>query len=1099
MKLSVFMLLLSIGIATSTLCYGQSTPLSIHADNQTVQQVLDEIEQQSGYSFFYNNKQIDTNRKVTLRGRYAAVFDLLNKLFAGTDVIYTVLDKNIILKVKQKSTTVFSPQPARRITGVVVDNRNQSVAGATILVKGSTNGVITDMNGNFEIEVAPKDRIEVSFIGFLKQEIPVEVQAVYTIILLEDTHNLEEVVVTALGIKREEKALGYAVQKISGSSLTTVKTVDLATSLTGRVAGMDVKNSTEFNSAPSVTIRGYSPLLVIDGVPYHNMTMRDVSSDDIKSVDVLKGATASALYGARGGSGAIMITTKRGSIEGLNVSVNSSTMFNAGYLRKPEVQTSYSSGAGGRYAAGDYVWGDKLNIGRTARQYNPYTYTWEERPLVSLGKDNLKNFSQLSLITNNNINVAQKGKYGSIRTSLTHVYNKGQYPNTKLNKITYAVAGDINWRNFSFEGGVTYNKRFFPNDIGSGYGGSGFLYNLLVWSGAEYDIRDYRNYWVKKNEKQNWMDDVWYDNPYFIANEITQSSDYDVLNGFIFADYKIVPWLKFSFRSGLDSYSEKKDWKNPVSAVNGWDKKGYYGVKRLGGYSLNNDVMLMADYHKGDFNIDGLVGSTIYYYHDDNILSETQNGLIIPGYYSLKSSVDPAKTSSSMSKKQTNSLYAKVSASWKSSAFVDFTARNDWSSTLPKETRSYFYPSVATSIVLSEFLPMARCFSFWKVRASWTQTKSDLGVYEINQTYSLYPNSWNGLGTAYYPSTIRNENVKPSTSRSYEVGTAFSMFGNRLNLDLTYYNRLNYNLTRSAGISSASGFSNTLINIGEKQVGRGVEVTLSGDIIKTGRFVWTSIFNWALDRYYYSETDPVYSTQKPWVAAGERWDWYEVYDWERDLSGNIIHENGYPVQSQYPSVAGYSNPDWIWGFSNIIKYRDFTFSFSFDGRAGGVAHSVTDQAMWNSGRHIDSDNQWRYDEVVNGKKNYVGAGVKIVSGGIDRDSNGNILHDDRVFAPNDAAVSYEAYTLNYNPYIGNVRIQNVFDQTFFKLRDLSFSYTLPQPLSARLHAKGLTIGFVGQNVLIWTKEFKYSDPDRAADNLNSPSVRYLGFNIRIDL
>lgn len=1099
MKLLVLMLLLSIGIMTSTMCYGQSTPLSIHANNQTVQQVLDEIERQSGYSFFYNNRQIDTNRTITLQGKNTTVFDLLDRLFAGTDVIYTVLDKNIILKVKQRSTTELSPQSARRITGVVVDNYNQPVPGATVMAKGTTNGVITDMNGNFVINVAPKDKIEVSFIGFLKQEVSVEAESVYTIILLEDTRTLDEVVVTALGIKREEKALGYAVQKIAGSVLSVVKTVDVATSLTGRVAGMDVKNSTEFNSAPSITIRGYSPLLVIDGVPYHNMTMRDVSSDDIKSVDVLKGATASALYGARGGAGAIMITTKRGSIEGLNISVNSSTMFNAGYLRKPEVQASYSSGAGGKYAVGDYVWGDKLDIGRTACQYNPYTYEWEERPLVSCGKDNLKNFSELSLITNNNINVAQKGKYGSIRTSLTHVYNKGQYPNTKLNKITYAVSGDISWRNFNFEGGITYNKRFYPNDIGSGYGGSGFLYNLLVWSGAEYDIRDYRNYWVKRDEKQNWMDNVWYDNPYFIANEITQSSDYDVLNGFIFADYKITPWLKFSFRSGLDSYSERKEWKNPISAVGGWDKKGYYGIKRLGGYSLNNDVMLTADYSNGNFKVDGLVGSTIYYYHDDNVLSETQNGLIIPGYYSLKASVDVAKTSSSMSKKQTNSLYGKASASWKSMVFMDFTARNDWSSTLPEETRSFFYPSVAASVVLSEFIPLPCYLSFWKIRASWTQTKSDLGVYAINQTYALYPNSWNGLGTAYYPSTIRNEKVKPSTSRSYEVGTAFNLFGNRLNFDFTYYNRLNYNLTRSAGISSASGFSNTLINIKEEQVGRGVEVTLSGDIVRTGQLTWTSTLNWALDRYYYSKVDPVYSTQKPWVAGGRRWDWYEVYDWERDPSGNIIHENGYPVQSQYPSVAGYSNPDWIWGFSNVVKFRDFTFSFSFDGRVGGVAHSVTDQAMWNSGKHIDSDNRWRYDEVVNGKKNYVGPGVKIVYGRVDRDSDGNILRDNRVFAPNDAAVSYEAYTLNYNPYVGNIRIQNIFSQTFFKLRDLSLSYTLPQSLSAPLHLKGLTVGFVGQNVLIWTKEFKYSDPDKASDDLNSPSVRYLGFNIRLDL
>ena len=423
------------------------------------------------------------------------------------------------------------------------------------------------------------------------------------------------------------------------------------------------------------------------------MELSDIASDDIESVDVLKGATASALYGARGGHGAVMVTTKRGKEEGLNISVNSNTMFNAGYLKLPKVQTSYSSGGGSTYGVGDYVWGDKLDIGRTAEQYNPYTYQWEEQPLVSKGKNNLKNFTELSLVTNNNISITQKGKYGSVRASFTHVYNKGQYPNSKMNKITYSVAGDMKWNDFSFEGGITYNKRLVPTDMGAGYGGGGFLYNLLVWSGAEYDIRDYKNYWVKKDVQQNWMDKNWYDNPYFIANEITQSSYYDIVNGFMSATYDFTSWLKLSIRSGIDSYSEKKEWQNPISALGGWSKKGYYGLKRLGGFSINNDAILSANHTFGDFAVDGFAGGTIYYLQNDNVLNETQNGLTIPGFYSLKASVDPIKVSSEYKRKQVNSIYGKASASWKSTVFVDVTARNDWSSTLNKDTRSYFYPS----------------------------------------------------------------------------------------------------------------------------------------------------------------------------------------------------------------------------------------------------------------------------------------------------------------------------------------------------------------------------------------------------------------------
>ena len=281
-------------------------------------------------------------------------------------------------------------------------------------------------------------------------------------------------------------------------------------------------------------------------------------------------------------------------------------------------------------------------------------------------------------------------------------------------------------------------------------------------------------------------------------------------------------------------------------------------------------------------------------------------------------------------------------------------------------------------------------------------------------------------------------------------------------------------------------------------MGRGVELTLSGDIIRTRDLKWESSFNWSRDRWYYTKIDPVYSTQKPWVAVGKRWDWYGIYDWERDSQGHLVNYNGYPKQSDYQSVIGYEYPDWIWGWTNTVTYKNFTLSFTLDGRVGGMAHSKTNQAMWNSGAHIDSDNQWRYDEVVNKKTNFVGSGVKVVSGSVDYDSNGKIIHDNRVFAPNDVQVSYESYMKSTNPYIGTVTRQNVFDETFFKLRDLSLSYQMPKSVCDKLHMKGLTLAFVGQNLFVWTKEFRFTDPDSDSDNLSSPSTRYLGFNVKLD-
>ena len=1016
--------------------------------------------------------------------------------------------------VNRTHATEVTQQTKTKVTGTVLDQQDMPVIGANIMLKGNkTTGTITNIDGQFTLEVPITSTLVVSYIGYKNQEVKVTGKAL-TIKLQEDSETLDEVVVTALGIKREEKALGYAVQKVGGDKLATVKTVDVATGLTGKIAGLNVQNSTEFNEAPTLTLRGESPLLVIDGVPYKNMSLRDIAPDDIESIDVLKGATASALYGARGGSGAVMVTTKRGKEEGLNVTVNSSTMFNAGFLKMPEVQTAYSSGNNGKYNDNSsYVWGAKLDAGNEAMQYNPFTHEREMMPLTSKGKNNLKNFSELSFITNNNVSVTQKGKYGSFRTSLTHVYNKGQWPNEKLNKITYTVSGDMKYKKFSSEAGITYNKRFYPNMGGTGYNGSGYLYNLLVWSGSEYDIRDYKNYWKVQDEQSNWWDrGGWYDNPYYMANELIHSSDYDVVNAFINASYEFTPWLKLAVRSGADVYTQQQEWRAPVGSVSGkGDKKGYYATGRSGGYSMNNDAMLMANHKFGDFSVDGFIGGNVYFYQNDNLWSETQGGLVMPGYYSLKATTDPLNSEKTFNKKQTNSLYGKVSFAYKSMAFIDVTGRNDWSSSLPEETRSYFYPAVSGSVVLSEIFSLPKVIDFWKIRGSWTTTKNDVDVYSINDTYKMNINEWDGMTGAYTQNTLRNTLLSPSQSRSYEIGTAFNLFGNRLRVDYAYYNKLKFNNTRDAGLSPTSGFTKTKVNMDEEQVRKGMELTISGDIIKTKEWLWSGTFNWARDRYYYHKIDPVYSTQKPWVAEGERWDWISITDYQRDPAGNIVHgKDGMPLLNPVATIQGYTSPDWIWGFNTSVSYKNFTLNIGLDGRVGGIAYSKTDQAMWNSGSHIDSDNQWRYDEVVNGNKSYVGQGVKLVSGSADWDSNGNITRDNRVFAPNDIQVSYQDYMINTNPYAegGSKRIQNYFDQTFIKLRDLSITYALPKDICSKIGMKGASVGFVGQNLLMWTKEFRFSDPDKIEnvkdgttyyeDNISSPSIRYVGFNIKLD-
>lgn len=452
--------------------------VSLTMNNVTVKQAMDALKKQSGYSFVFSSEDVDTKKKVSVDADDQKVEDVVRQILDGQSVTYEIKGKNIVVR---STTSTVPTGPKKTVKGQVVDAAGIPVIGANIVAKGTTNGTITDIDGNFSLEVTEGTILTVSYIGFANQEIKVGNSNNLSIVLKEDSQALDELVVTALGIKRSEKGLGYASQKLDGEKVNVVKNVDAASGLIGKISGLKVSSSTEFNVAPTMSLRGESPLLVIDGVPYTNVSLRDIATDDIESMNVLKGATASALYGSRGGSGAIIVTTKKGNKKGgLSVSVNSSTMFNAGFVALPEVQTGYSSGTAGKYAAGDYVWGDKLDIGRTALQYNPYTYEWEESELVSKGKNNLKNFLETGLVTNNNISVSHQGEKGNFRTSLTHVYNKGQYPNNKLNKITFSLGGNINIDKFSFEGSIIYNKRFYPNNTGTGYGKGGYLYNPLA-------------------------------------------------------------------------------------------------------------------------------------------------------------------------------------------------------------------------------------------------------------------------------------------------------------------------------------------------------------------------------------------------------------------------------------------------------------------------------------------------------------------------------------------------------------------------------------------------------------------------------------------
>ena len=990
----------------------------------------------------------------------------------------------------------------QEVRGTVKDDAGNPLPGVTIQEKGTSNGTISNIDGEFKLTVSgPESVLVFSFIGLTTREVVVGNQSQIELILSQDNKLLTEFVVTALGVKREEKSLGYSVQKVSGDLLNTVKGVNIGTSLTGRVSGLWVRNSTEFNQAPTLSLRGETPLLVIDGVPYGNMNLKSINQDDIESIDVLKGPTASALYGSRGGSGAIIVTTKRGSGKGLQISVNSNNMFHSGFLMLPKVQTSYSAGLGSTYSPTDYVWGAKLDHGVMANQWNPYTKQMEVSELRSLGKNNFQDFLVPGIISNNNISISQGSDVGNFRVSVSHIYDKGQYPNLRSNNTIFNVSGEMKiGERFNLSSQMGYNRFSAPQITGAGYNDQGYFYNILMWMGPEYDLSAYKNnYWLIKDQKQNWHYNAWYDNPYMIAYEKLHGLYENKVNAYVTATYKLFEGAKLMVRPGFDLYQNDETKRNPpgILSTRGWDAAGLYSINKKSGYSFNGDAFMTYEKTVGKLGIDALAGGTIYKYQNNNLYSSTRGGLIIPGYYSLNNSVERPNVSVGHSEKQVNSLLGKLSLAWDNAIFVDVTGRNDWSSTMPANARSYFYPSVGASVVVSEYLGnMPEWFDFWKIRGSWTVAKTDLSVYATNPTYSTTLGAWGSLNSAAYPTSISDaQNVVAETNRTWEIGTAAYFLRKRLKLDVAYFNKFNFNIQTRASISEASGFTSTLINIDQTYVRKGLEITLDANLVKNSDWQWDAAANYSFNHRYFEDLDPVYSPKNAWTKKGGRVDTYTEAIWLRDPQGRLIHQpNGLPQASTYSYLHGYTDPKFVWGLANTVGYKNFTLNIAMDGRVGGVLFNRSSYKMWDTGSHPDSDNEWRYDEVVNKNISYVGEGVVVTSGTVTFDNFGNITSDTREYAPNTTKVSYETYARRYGD--GTRGITNA---TFLKIREISLGYNLPVGVAKFLGAKSASISLTGQNVFLWTKAFRFADPDKADDSeLTSPSVRYLGGNIQLN-
>jgi TonB-linked SusC/RagA family outer membrane protein len=1147
MKLTFLLMLISLTTVFANDSYSQNARLTLSVNGVSLEDFLAKIEEQSEFRFFYTGN-IDVERKVSGNFKNERITEILDKVGKAAGIKYEVMGRQIVLSpTPAEIVTTVSAQQQKTVTGKVTDDAGLPLPGVTVVVKGTTNGTVTNMDGIFSLENIPGNAtLQFSFVGMKSQEIVVGNRTTINLVMEEETFGIDEVVVTALGIKREEKALGYSVQKIGGENLQKVTGIDVGTSLTGKVAGVLVQNSSDFNVEPTLTVRGETdPLIVIDGIAYSNKKLNDIPAQDIESITVLKGATASALYGFRGEKGAILIATKNGSTNktGVTVDLNSNTMFNAGFIAIPEKQSVYGRGTAYLYDLNsDQSWGTFLD-GTVRKQWDPIAKEFRDYEYLPVGKDNFNNFLEPGYITNNNVSVAFNGGTVALRTSLNWTQNKGRYPNSLLSKYSYTIGGDINLEKFKLTSNMSYTKRESPNMGSNGYTSYDPMYTLLIWSSADFNILDYKNnYWIKPGQLQN--NHFGYDyaadkysgknqnNPYFDRFERTNETSRDIFNADLTMSYDVADWLKATVRSGLDFFVDRGQLRisqgsytssgntgipgNPYT----WNgsRTGAYLTGKTQGFSINSDFLLTGNQSFLDnFDAEYLAGGTIFYDRNDNINAETVGGISIPGYFSLNASVNPASVAESKVARQVNSLFGRLALSWNKLIYLDLTVRNDWVSMLanpnvPKSDRSYFYPSVSGSFVVSELLPESTkdWLDLLKFRGSWTDAKTAPGPYAINSVFSVYPGTWNDLNGASAPSALYLNSYSPNAYTTKEVGVQAMLFKKRVTADLTYYSKLTFDILKNGPLTSASGYTGIYLNTDEERANRGWEVAVTTTPVKTKDLEWDVNLNWSTYKQVFTKLDSLYTSNygKPWVNVGSRTDAFTLQDYLRVPSGefagqHIYNTSGRIMRSSYTTLYGYSSPDWLWGVSSTLRYKNFSLYASLDGVVGGLMGTRTESYMWQSGVHPESvTEERRLDVATPGSKNYIGQGVKVISGSVTYDVNGNITSDTRQFAPNDVPSTYKQAVLDLHStsaWGGSGNPNDIYERTFLKLREVSLTYDVPANFLNTLGGgfiKGASVSFVGQNVLFWAKDFKYSDPDGGNEDFADPSVRYLGGNIK---
>lgn len=1112
--ISYFVLAISTPLLHASPGYAQALQKSVSGNYNelSMQEVIQDFQRQTNVDFgFTKELGLEKLHVNNVQFTNVSLANSLTKLLDPHNIVFKEVIGAIVLSKKQ--------QPGK-ITGRILDEQGQPLIGAGVRIREQGRSEGTDVDGNYSFTLQPGTYIlEVSYLSYetqIKSGIVVEEGKTVTVnmALKMSEGVLNEVVVTALGISREKKQLGYSVQQVKGAEFEKATDVNMLNSLQGKVAGLKINTAQEMFVSSTISLRGENPITVVDGVST-KVGFWELNHNDIESVSVLKGAVAAALYGAEGRNGAIIVTTKRGHLNKTTIEVNSTTSLQPGLLTYPKTQTTFGSGNGGVYQyvngtgagleGGGFTWGPKLD-GRLLPQWNspvdPVTDARTPIPWVDQtgGKGNLVTFLETGFSTVNNFNLESGNEKGMFRASLSHSYQKGIVPNTNLNITGFSVGGEYKVRDwYTINTALNYSKQYSPNYRSPGYGSQDYFYSLAFWLGSDIDLNDAKNYWAdeRTNELQRFQQLGYYNNPYLIVNENIHSYDKNVLFGQVVNNIRLIPnALDLMVRTGVNSNGLERQEKIPRSMLyNGIKSQGDFIVNNSRFFRINTDVMLT--YKKSFsrlFDIDALVGYATTYESDMGLTART-NGMNIPALYTLRNSINPVINNNTKNEQRIDGLYANLNLKIWKPFYLSLTARNDWVSTLPVSNNNFLYPSASLAYVLSDMVQLPSWIDMLKFRGSWSQVNSGW----TGSTYGHIPayniGSYNNLGTMERGNIYLPGNLMPSGTRTTEFGGEAMLLKNRLGLDVTVYNRNDYDNIISMAVSEASGYSSIRGNAREYER-RGTEITLNARPVQ-GNISWNMAINWSRSFRYLTKMEDN-KDRDGFIKVDSRLDQQYLIRWLRGPDNQVIYNSttGLPIRDTYRRYVGNSDPDFQFGFQNQLTYKNFSFSLSVEGQKGGMYQSILPR-MKRAGTAADLDMTLR-EEAANGLKTYVGSGVVVTGGAATYDFEGNITQDTRTFAPNTKAISYEDWVKTYYN-LGGSEEESFLDASYLKLRDISLSYTLPASLIKRTGFSAVTMSFTGNNVWLLTKkESKGDDPSWFTGTaLKSPTPVSYGFNLNV--